>query len=191
MSRCSTRGPGERTARTARRTWEQRAEPDTRPHTPGEQCGIPTRMERDRAAALAPFALVACLAVAGCGGSTRTTSSVAHSAARPASAHAAPHGALPDPGQSDDDAPPGRTARASAEHPALVAFAACMRKHGVNLPPPRGAGSGPIFDTRGVATKGHAFAAALSACRSDLTPVLRRLRQTGPLPPRPPLQPPG
>ncbi len=153
------------------------------------QYAMSTRMDRNRAAAFAPLALVACLAAVSCGGSSRGTSSGAHAVARPASAPGASHDIAPNDPQSDDDAPQGPTFRASAARSALAAFATCMRKHGVDLPPPRTAGSGPIFDTRGVRTNGQAFAAALSMCRNDLSPVLRRLRQTAPIPPRPPTQP--
>jgi hypothetical protein len=51
---------------------------------------------------------------------------------------------------------------------AATTFVACMRAHGVNLPPPRFSGTGPVFNTTGVDMKSSRFTAALSACRSIL-----------------------
>ncbi len=52
---------------------------------------------------------------------------------------------------------------------ALVAFAACMRKDGVNLAAPNTTGKGPIFSTKGVDVRSVAFRTAERNCRSTLT----------------------
>jgi hypothetical protein len=55
---------------------------------------------------------------------------------------------------------------------ALAAFASCMRAHGIKLPPPSTAATGPIFDTKGLDTTSPAFKAATAACRSTLRAAL-------------------
>jgi hypothetical protein len=49
-------------------------------------------------------------------------------------------------------------------------FSACMRKNGVNLPAPNTSGKGPIFNTKGIDTKGAAFKAADAKCVRELVP---------------------
>jgi len=51
---------------------------------------------------------------------------------------------------------------------ALSQFAACIRKQGVNLPGPNKAGRGPLFNTKGVNTTSVKFKAAELKCRSAL-----------------------
>ncbi len=53
----------------------------------------------------------------------------------------------------------------------LTTFAACMRSHGIKLPPPNTSGKGAIFDTKGVDTKAPAFLTAAHACQSALRPA--------------------
>ena len=52
---------------------------------------------------------------------------------------------------------------------ALARFAGCMREHGVALPAPNTAGTGPIFNTAGVNTHSAHFLTAQAACRRALT----------------------
>lgn len=52
---------------------------------------------------------------------------------------------------------------------ALVAFAACMRAHGVNLPAPNTTGKGPIFSAKGVDVRSVTFRTAERDCRATLT----------------------
>jgi len=57
---------------------------------------------------------------------------------------------------------------------AAATFVACMRARGVNLPPPRFSGSGPVFNTTSVDTKSSQFTAALSTCRNTLVTAFGR-----------------
>jgi hypothetical protein len=57
---------------------------------------------------------------------------------------------------------------------AAATFVACMRARGVNLPPPRFSGSGPVFNTTSVDTKNSQFTVALSACRTTLVTAFGR-----------------
>jgi hypothetical protein len=57
---------------------------------------------------------------------------------------------------------------------AAATFVACMRARGVNLPPPRFSGSGPVFNTTSVDTKNSQFTAALSTCRNTLVTAFGR-----------------
>jgi len=67
-------------------------------------------------------------------------------------------------------------ARNRAESPrfrlALSAFAACLRKNGVNLPQPNTSGNGPVFSTKGLNTASPQFKAATAKCRPALTGAL-------------------
>jgi hypothetical protein len=64
----------------------------------------------------------------------------------------------------------GRFARRRLASPAfrqaLSSFAQCMRRNGVNVPAPNTSGHGPIFDTRGIDTRGSAFRTAEARCRA-------------------------
>jgi hypothetical protein len=51
---------------------------------------------------------------------------------------------------------------------ALTKFAACMRENGINLPTPNTAGTGPIFNTKGLDSSSPKFTAAEAKCRSLL-----------------------
>lgn len=51
---------------------------------------------------------------------------------------------------------------------ALAKFATCMRENGVNIPAPNTSGSGPIFNTKGIATAGTQFKTAETKCSGDL-----------------------
>ena len=57
---------------------------------------------------------------------------------------------------------------------ALTKFATCMRENGVNVPAPNTSGTGPVFDTKGIATSSAQFKAAEAKCQSDLTGAFRR-----------------
>jgi hypothetical protein len=57
---------------------------------------------------------------------------------------------------------------------ALVKFTACMRAHGVNVPPPNTSGNGPIFSTQGLNTASATFKAAEVKCSGGLRSTLRR-----------------
>jgi hypothetical protein len=52
----------------------------------------------------------------------------------------------------------------------LVAFAACMRKGGVNLPAPNTSGTGPIFNTSAINQADPKFKATVAKCQ----PLIRR-----------------
>lgn len=56
---------------------------------------------------------------------------------------------------------------------ALDAFAACVRAQGQDLPNPREAPTGPIFDTKGLDLNGAAFKKAAAKCQPALTKALR------------------
>jgi hypothetical protein len=62
-------------------------------------------------------------------------------------------------------------------------FSACMRKNGVNLPAPNTSGKGPIFNTKGIDTKGAAFKAADAKCVRELVPNGGRGGAQGAAPP--------
>jgi hypothetical protein len=47
----------------------------------------------------------------------------------------------------------------------ITKFAACLREHGVDVPPPDTSGNGPIFNTSKVDTKSSKFRIAVRACR--------------------------
>jgi hypothetical protein len=51
---------------------------------------------------------------------------------------------------------------------ALLAFAACMRSHGIPLPAPNTTGTGAIFNSRGIDTHSAKFQAAAQKCRALL-----------------------
>jgi hypothetical protein len=71
-------------------------------------------------------------------------------------------------------------ARLTSTSPAYTAvltrYVACMRSHGVNLPPPNTSGAGPVLDTKGVNTRGAAYKAALAKCAR----LLQRAISAGP-----------
>jgi hypothetical protein len=58
-------------------------------------------------------------------------------------------------------------------HQALVAFSACLRQNGVNVPEPNTTGKGPVFDTKGIDTKSPQFRQAETKCRAALLAGLR------------------
>jgi hypothetical protein len=51
---------------------------------------------------------------------------------------------------------------------ALTKFSACMRENGIDLPAPNTAGSGPVFNTKGLDASSPKFIAAEAKCRSVL-----------------------
>src|SRR4029077_10872243 len=50
-------------------------------------------------------------------------------------------------------------------------FAACMRRNGVNVPPPNTSDKGPIFNTKGLDTNSSTFKAADAKCMRELAPA--------------------
>jgi hypothetical protein len=51
---------------------------------------------------------------------------------------------------------------------ALTAFAACMRREGIDVPTPNTSGNGPIFNTKGLNVKSAKFRSAQQKCASLL-----------------------
>lgn len=60
---------------------------------------------------------------------------------------------------------------------AFTEFAACMRKDGVDLPPPDTSGKGPIFNTKTLNTASPKFKAASAKCRELLVGAFRAGRK--------------
>ncbi len=56
---------------------------------------------------------------------------------------------------------------------ALTRFAACLRRNGVNVPPPNISGNGPIFNTKGINTASAQFRTARMKCAGELRSALR------------------
>jgi hypothetical protein len=56
---------------------------------------------------------------------------------------------------------------------ALSRFAACLRRNGVNVPPPNTSGNGPIFNTKGINTASAQFRTARMKCAGELRGALR------------------
>jgi hypothetical protein len=117
-----------------------------------------------RASWPALLVVLACLSATACGGSSNTTattsaSSSAAAATTPAGHASAKHAT-------------GRGIKLSpALKAALVAYAACMREHGVSMPEPNIKGPGPIFDPKQVDTASPQYASAAKTCRSKLQSV--------------------
>jgi hypothetical protein len=63
--------------------------------------------------------------------------------------------------------PRSRLGSASSKK-ALTAFAACMRREGIDVPTPNTSGKGPIFSTKGLDVKSAKFRAAQQKCASLL-----------------------
>jgi hypothetical protein len=59
-------------------------------------------------------------------------------------------------------------AQSPAAKQALVKFAACVRKHGYNLPAPNTSGNGPAFNRRQVNPNDPKFRTAAGKCRGLL-----------------------
>lgn len=137
---------------------------------------------RDAWLTLSLLALVA-VALAACGSSSSTiaTPSIAgappHSATTPG-AHTAIKRGPHTRSSARRSAGPRRKAVHSLANPryrrALTAFAACLRRHGINLPPPNTTGRGPIFTTKGIEVAHPRFRAATASCRDNLTRASRR-----------------
>jgi hypothetical protein len=62
---------------------------------------------------------------------------------------------------------------------ALRQFAACMRQNKINLPAPNTAGTGPVFDTKGLSTSSPQFRAALVKCSASLREIVKAHPGTG------------
>lgn len=59
---------------------------------------------------------------------------------------------------------------------AFAKFADCLRQNGINLPAPNTSGSGPIFNTKGLNTKGSQFKTATAKCRGVLATAFPQRR---------------
>jgi hypothetical protein len=57
---------------------------------------------------------------------------------------------------------------------ALANFAACLRRHGIRVPPPNTSGRGPVFDTSGIDTAGAKFKAGREKCAGILSDTFRK-----------------
>ena len=75
----------------------------------------------------------------------------------------------------------------------LKQFAACLRKHGVDVPPPQTSSRGATLDLKGVDTAAASVRTAEARCASTLARGVRGVKgKIGPLHlPAPKLQPPG
>jgi hypothetical protein len=97
--------------------------------------------------------VIACLGLAACGGSSSSSTSTAKAA-----------------GATTTGTPPAATKSTgttpSGSHPAryrqlLALLTACMREHGINVPPPSASGK---IDTKGIDTKSPQFKEVTRAC---------------------------
>lgn len=138
------------------------------------------RSSRPRRLARVTYPIVvtaACLALAACGGSSSTSSS-ATSTTSNAPATSAQVTSAAAAATSTGSATTAtataitKTPTAKSAHAALSRYAACMRRHGVNLPPPNTTGNGPLFNLAGINTGSPAFQAAAATCRKLLVGAL-------------------
>ena len=74
---------------------------------------------------------------------------------------------------------PSRPVGSPAIRAALTRFAACMRSHKVNVPPPNLSGKGPLFDMKGVNTTSPQFRVALDQCSKLFASMLKIHPGTG------------
>ncbi len=72
----------------------------------------------------------------------------------------------------------GRLQSPAFKH-ALANFAACLRKHGIDIPAPNTTGRGPVFNTNGIDVAGAKFKAARQKCASILSDTFRTPRGGG------------
>jgi hypothetical protein len=100
--------------------------------------------------------VLATMPLTGCGASSKGASSTG-SAARKTSSGARVRPLRRRPGH-------GRTSATER----YARFAACMRRHGVNLPAPNTSGKGPIFAPNGLDPHSAAFKAADRRCAREL-----------------------
>jgi len=114
------------------------------------------------------IALLACLGLAACGGSSSTSKSTM-STSTSTNANAAKTSTTPGHPQAAR-----RRFGSPAFRAALTAFAACMRSNGVKLSAPDTSGTGPVFSTKGVNTASAAFKAASAKCQSVLRSAFPR-----------------
>jgi len=130
-----------------------------------------------RSSVTALLAIVACLGLAACGGSSGSNSaSVSTSAAVQSSAStaaAATTSAASTTSAAKSTPVVGTPHHLSAAaYRALSRYAACMRSHGVDLPPPSRAGDGPIFDLSHADTGSAVFSSSSLACRHFVNGIL-------------------
>jgi len=129
--------------------------------------------------------VLAAALLAGCGGSSNTSSSGTNASAATATTGAATTGAT---GATTTGAKAakgpnaGHFKRAGARvsspafKAALTKFATCLRQNGVNFPLPNTSGKGPIFSAKGVDIRSAKFKAAEVKCRGDLLHAFRAQR---------------
>jgi hypothetical protein len=143
-----------------------------------------TRAPSMRAACLTlSMVLLASVGLAACGSSSSTTRSpstagaAGHTTTMPA-AHAATRRASPTRSSRGRSSGSPRGAFGALGDPryrrALAAFAACVRRHGINLPPPNTTGRGPIFTSKGIDVRSQRFRTATASCRGILARASRR-----------------
>ena len=121
-----------------------------------------------RTIAASAFLLLALTIFAGCGSSSKTASNATTSTR--ASAHAAKTRATPNDSKT---AVPNNAAlgwNAPKVKRALQNFAACMRRHHIDLPPPNTTGKGNLFDERHIVMNTPEFNHAYKTCTPDLPP---------------------
>ncbi len=126
-----------------------------------------TSIELNLRAALASaiVLVIASLTLAACGGSSGGSSSSATTSSSTAST--ATSTATPAPSSQSTAKSPSEaslTVKRAAFNRALIRFAACLRRHGIPLPPPDTSGNAPLFNTKGLNTNSPKFAAARDKC---------------------------
>ncbi len=128
------------------------------------------------ALASATVLVIASLTLAACGGSSGGSSSSAATSSSTAST--ATSAATPAPSSQSTAKSPtseaGLTVKRAAFNRALIKFAACLRRHGIPIPPPDTSGKAPLFNTKGLDTSSPKFTAARDKCLG----VLRNAAKT-------------
>jgi hypothetical protein len=121
---------------------------------------------------------VAGLGLAACGGSSGSASSSVSTQVvgtnPPATTASAPATNQTASASATSSIPAGETPHhlSPQAYRALSRYAACIRSHGVNLPPPSREGNGPIFDLSHVDAKSPKFHAAVTACKGIVANIL-------------------
>ncbi|HEX5852802.1 MAG TPA: hypothetical protein VFY36_06900 [Solirubrobacteraceae bacterium] len=121
--------------------------------------------------------LIASFSLAACGDSSSgssSSSSTSSSTASAATSATTPAPSSPATAKSPSDADTSR--KRAAFNRALIKFAACLRKHGIDIPPPDTSGKGPLFNTKGLNTSSPKFTAARDKCLG----VLRNAAKASP-----------
>jgi hypothetical protein len=114
--------------------------------------------------------VIASFSLAACGGSSSGSSSSASSATSAATPAPAGQSTAKSPSEAST------SVKRAAFNRALIKFAACLRSHGIHIPPPDTSGKGPLFNTKGLDTTSAKFTAARDKCLG----VLRNAAKTSP-----------